>query len=255
MKKILSLLVLVLFIGMFFSCDEKGNKETPKETPKETQEKAPEEVQKDTPKITKENIYQFAGLRDIPKIIDELAQKGLNTTPMSLTKPDEYLVGLYKLNQLTEEEINEVKELKLITIWVDDHFSTRQPDKEKAYLLIDHQASVDKIKNYLKNNAAFVYNEHPEEVEAYKKCKEIANFLGLNKVRKDTFISWRECLIGFKKLTLLSKHQIEVINLRGVAIEINDEFEFWWISNDTLVIGIDYKASLEEIIEYLHINF
>lgn len=230
-------------------------KKSRKKRLKKTQEKISEEVQEDAPKITKENIYQFASLRDVPKIINELVQKGLNTTPMLPTGPIEYLVGLYKLNQLTEEEINKVKELKLITIWVNDHFSVNQSDEERAYLLIDYRASVDKIKNYLKNNAAFVYNEHLEEVEAYKECKEIADFLGLNKVRKNTFINWRECLIGFKKLTLLSRRQIEVINLRGVAIEINDEFRFWWISNDTLVIDIDYRASLEEIIEYLHINF
>lgn len=192
---------------------------------------------------------------DIPRLINELAKKGLTTTPMVLTKPNEYVVGLYKLNQLTEEEISKVKELKLITIWVDDHFSNNASDEKRAYLLIDYRAPVAKIKDYLKDNAAFAYSEHLKEVKAYKKCKEIGNFLssrGMNGVVKGTFINWRECLIGIKKLSFISEYEIRKARLGKVEIRVGERFDAWRLGD--AVVVIDYKASLKEIKKFLCID-
>lgn len=233
MKKILSILLVGLLAVMVISCN-KNNKNKPVE-------------------ITLDELG--LDVRDIPRILAELSQKGLNVRDTIYVEPNEYLLGLYKLNQMTEEEINQVSTIEFVEIKIGYWFYNEGSDASGAKLTIDFRASINEIKNYVLKNAAFVYNEHLEELRAYHECKELGEFIrkkGMGPLEKSMWINWRQCLIGLKKLSFISEYEIVIAHLGRVEIKIGKESEYRKLGNAE--VEISYKASLEEIKKFLLIE-
>jgi len=237
MRKILSILTAGLLI-IVISCNSNTTEQT-------------------TEQATEQTLGQLGlDARDITRITAELDQKGLSVKDTIWVEPDEYLLGLYKLNQLTEEDMKQVKELGLIKISVADYFSKQGATEFGGELSVDYRASIEEIKDHVLKSAAFAYNEHTKESLAHHQSLEIAKSLrlkGMGPIYKHALINWRECLVGLKTLSFISEHEIVKANLEKVTIQIG-EISHYLKLNDVLGVEIHYKASLEEIKKLLFID-
>lgn len=250
MRKIASILMILtigLLIGTPISCGKNGGWHNIQKYVKKLARRGLT-VETLTAKLKQKGLTVEEG-KDIKEIIDP-------------AKP-EYLMGLYKLNQLKEAEINQVKELKLITIVVDDEFKKEASTESAGKIVIDYWASEGTIKTFVLKYAPFALDAHFRESWAYEDSKKIINLLssrGINILGKVVEMNWREYLEGLIKFNFVS----EIISkdkegLRKycsyslwseVKIEIGTLMGIKW-GGGNMIIEIDYRESLEDI--YSHI--
>lgn len=200
---------------------------------------------------------QEVDIRDIPKLIAELKEKGLI---IKLTGPGdkysfwlddhEFITGLLKLNTFMKEDIKK-GQIDDAVISIEDYFID---GKKYGEIVIDYQASAKKIRDYV-----LKYGKATKEAAALEKIAkqqaqelvELVSSKGLNiDIYSHSFINYRQFVIGLKKLSFISEYEIRQADLEGIDIGVSDSFMVITFK----AVYIDYRASLEEIKKFLHID-
>ncbi len=180
------------------------------------------------------------------KVVQQEVEGKFKIRPASWVKDEEYLMALKKLNSLSVEELKNLH-LEGLRIVVDNEFCL-QP----GTLRIDYQASLEKIKKYIEKNASVARAEEKAEKVAAEKNTQLEKILrakGLN-IRK-AILSQRKYLIALEKLNTLTADEIKNMHIENNEIVVS---WFFKVYPEDKEIRVDYKASLEEIKNFITVK-
>ncbi len=202
----------------------------------------------DIPKVEETKVEEQPKVEKTKTEIVQLkVEKEFTIRPATWVNDEEYLTGLNKLNSFSTEELKNLH-LEGLEIVVDSDFSL-----QAGLLRIDYQASLGEIKEYIEKNASVARAEEEAEKVAAEKNTQLEKILrakGLN-ISKTTITYQREYLIALEKLNTLTADEIKSMRIENNKIIVSWFFKAY---SEDKEIRIDYKASLEEIKNFIIIK-